>query len=290
MTLKLKFNLAMLAAFAVGFALAAAFFLQLAVAQAREEVLREASIMMGAASAARTYTVEEIRPLLAEQSKLRFLPHTVPSWAAQTEMRNLQAQLPNYVYKEASLNPTNPADRATDWEADIIGEFTRDQGLTEFVSSRDSATGPTLSLSKPIRLKDPACLTCHSTPSAAPATMIDLYGTANGFGWKMDEVVGIQVVTVPLQVALDRAYRTLGLYLAGLAGVFLVVLILLNILLSTLIVRPVRRMSAIADEISTGNMNAPEIEPKGRDEIASLGTSFNRMRRSLENAMKLLEG
>jgi protein-histidine pros-kinase len=289
MTLKLKFNLAMLAAFAVGFALAAAFFLQLAVAQAREEVLREAAIMMGAASAARTYTVEEIRPLLAEQSKLRFLPHTVPSWAAQTEMRNLQEQLPSYVYKEASLNPTNPADRASDWEADIIGEFTRNQGLTEFVSTRDSATGPTLSLSKPIRLKDPACLTCHSTPSAAPATMIDLYGTANGFGWKMDEVVGIQVVTVPLQVALDRAYRTLGLYLAGLAGVFLVVLILLNILLSTLIVRPVRRMSAIADEISTGNMNAPEIEPKGRDEIASLGTSFNRMRRSLENAMKLLE-
>jgi protein-histidine pros-kinase len=289
MTLKLKFNLAMLAAFAVGFALAAAFFLQLAVAQAREEVLREAAIMMGAASAARTYTVEEIRPLLAEQSKLRFLPHTVPSWAAQTEMRNLQEQLPSYVYKEASLNPTNPADRATDWEADIIGEFTRDQGLTEFVSSRDSAIGPTLSLSKPIRLKDPACLTCHSTPSAAPATMIDLYGSSNGFGWKMDEVVGIQVVTVPLQVALDRAYRTLGLYLAGLAGVFLVVLILLNILLSTLIVRPVRRMSAIADEISTGNMNAPEIEPKGRDEIASLGTSFNRMRRSLENAMKLLE-
>ena len=289
MTLKLKFNLAMLAAFAVGFALAAAFFHQLAVAQAREEVLREASIMMGAASAARTYTVQEIRPLLAEQSKLRFLPHTVPSWAAQTEMRNLQEQLPNYVYKEASLNPTNPADRATDWEADIIGEFTRNQGLTEFVSTRNSATGPTLSLSKPIRLKDPACLTCHSTPSAAPATMIDLYGTANGFGWKMDEVVGIQVVTVPLQVALDRAYRTLGLYLAGLGGVFLVVLILLNILLSTLIVRPVRRMSAIADEISTGNMNAPEIEPKGRDEIASLGTSFNRMRRSLENAMKLLE-
>jgi protein-histidine pros-kinase len=290
MTLKLKFNLAMLAAFAVGFALAAAFFHQLAVAQAREEVLREASIMMGAASAARTYTVEEIRPLLAEQSKLRFLPHTVPSWAAQTEMRNLQEQLPNYVYKEASLNPTNPADRATDWEADIIGEFTRNQGLTEFVSTRNSATGPTLSLSKPIRLKDPACLTCHSTPSAAPTTMIDLYGTANGFGWKMDEVVGIQVVTMPLQVALDRAYRTLGLYLAGLAGVFLVVLILLNILLSTLIVRPVRRMSAIADEISTGNMSAPEIEPKGSDEIASLGTSFNRMRRSLENAMKLLEG
>jgi protein-histidine pros-kinase len=289
MSLKLKFNLAMLAALAIGLAVAAVFFYQLAVSQAREEVVREASILMNAASATRTYTVREIRPLLAEQSKLRFLPHTVPSWAAQMKMRYLEKQLPNYVYKEASLNPTNPADRATDWEADIIGEFTRNEELGEFVSTRESAFGPTLSLSRPIRLKDKGCLVCHSTPSAAPATMIDLYGSSNGFGWELGEVVGIQVVTVPLQVALDRAYEILTLYLGSLAGVFLLVLILLNVLLSTLIVKPVRRMSAIADEISTGNMSAPEIEPKGNDEIASLGTSFNRMRRSLENAMKLLE-
>lgn len=290
MSLKTKFNLAMLAAFLVGLSLAAALLYSVTNADARREVLREASIIINAAAASRVYTVEEIKPLLEEQSKLRFLPHTVPSWAAQTNMRTLQKQLPNYTYKEASLNPTNPADRATDWEGDIIGEFTRNPDLNEFVSTRDSALGPTLTFSRPIRLKDPACLTCHSTPAAAPATMLDLYGSANGFGWKLNEVVGVQIVTVPLQVALDRANQTLKLYLGGLAGVFLVVIVLLNILLTTLIVRPVRRMSVIADEISTGNMSAPEIEPKGRDEIASLAASFNRMRRSLENAMKLLEG
>lgn len=100
----------------------------------------------------------------------------------------------------------------------------------------------------------------------------------------------MQVMTVPLQIALDRANTTLKLTLGGLAVVFLVVIALLNVLLATLIVRPVRRMSLVADEISTGNMSAQEIEPKGHDEIASLGTSFNRMRRSLENAMKMLEG
>ena len=290
MSLKTKFNLAMLAAFLVGLSLAAAFLYGVANADARREVLREASLVMGAAAAVRTYTVSEITPLLGEQSKLRFLPHTVPSWAAQTNMRNLEKVLPSYTYKEASLNPTNPADRATDWEADIIGEFSRNGDLAEFVSTRDSALGPTLSFSKPIRLKDPACLTCHSTPAAAPATMIDLYGSGNGFGWKLNDVVGVQIVTVPLQVALDRANKTMQIYLGGLSVVFLVVIVLLNILLTTMIVRPVRRMSVIADEISTGNMSAPEIEPKGRDEIASLAASFNRMRRSLENAMKLLEG
>lgn len=290
MSLKTKFNLATLAAFLVGLSLAAALLYGVANADARREVLREAALVMGAAAAVRTYTVSEITPLLGEQSKLRFLPHTVPSWAAQTNMRTLEKQLPSYAYKEASLNPTNPADRATDWEADIIAEFTRNPELTELVSTRDSALGPTLSYSKPIRLKDPACLTCHSTPAAAPATMIDLYGSGNGFGWKLNDVVGVQVVTVPLQVALDRAGNTLKIYLGGLALVFVVVIVLLNVLLTTMIVRPVRQMSVIADEISTGNMNAPEIEPKGRDEIASLASSFNRMRRSLENAMKLLEG
>jgi protein-histidine pros-kinase len=120
--------------------------------------------------------------------------------------------------------------------------------------------------------------------------MLDLYGTANGFGWKLNDVVAVQVITVPLRVAIEQANKTLILYLGGLAGVFLVVIVLLNILLTTLIVRPVRRMSVVADEISTGNMEAPEIAPTGRDEIASLATSFNRMRRSLEKALKLLEG
>ena len=289
MSLKIKFNLAMLGAFLVGILLAAVLLYRTAHDEARREVLREASLMMSAALAIRSYTVEEITPLLAEQSSLRFLPHTVPSWAAQTNMRKLLDQFPGYTYKEAALNPTNPADRATDWEADIIGAFARDESLNELVSTRESALGPTLSLSKPIRLTNPACLRCHSTPAEAPATLIDLYGEANGFGWKLNEVVGSQIVTVPLQVALDRANAMLKLTLGGLAVVFLIVMVLLNVLLSTLIVRPVRKMSVIADEISTGNMNAPEIEPSGRDEIASLGTSFNRMRRSLENAMSMLE-
>jgi HAMP domain-containing protein len=290
MGLKTKFNLALIAVFLTGLALAAALLYEQVNADARRSVLQEASLLMSAASATRTYTATEITPLLAGQSKVRFLPHTVPSWAAQTQMRTLVKLMPSYTYKEASMNPTNPADRATDWEADIIGELSRNGSLTEFVSTRDSATGPTLSLSKPIRLKDPACLTCHSTPAAAPATMIDLYGSANGFGWKLGDVVGIQVVTVPLQVALDRANRSLAWYLGSLAAVFLASMLLLNVLLTTMILRPVRRMSAIADEISLGNLEAPEIEPKGRDEIASLGKSFNRMRRSLENAMKLLGG
>jgi protein-histidine pros-kinase len=74
-----------------------------------------------------------------------------------------------------------------------------------------------------------------------------------------------------------------------LAGVFVVMMILLNVLLNFFIVRPLRRISTVASEVSLGNLDAPEVVPKGSGEIASLADSFNRMRRSLENALKLLE-
>ena len=221
---------------------------------------------------------------------MRFLPHTVPSWAAQTNLRALAAQFPDYTYKEAALNPTNPADRA-----DRLGKRhhrrVRSQAIAHRISPARATrpAGPILSISRPIRITDKDCLTCHSTPSAAPASMIDLYGTANGFGWKLGDVIGAQIVSVPMQVALDRANEAFKIYLVALVAVFAVTIVLLNLLLHFVIVRPIRRMSAIASEVSLGNMDAPEFAERGRDEIASLAGSFNRMRRSLANAMKLLE-
>ncbi len=289
MGLKAKFNLVMLLAFLAGLVLAAGLSWQIVHDNARREVIQQAQVMMAEASAIRDYPDKEIAPLLADQIKVRFLPQTIPFFAAQTNMRALGAQFPDYAYKEAALNPTNPADRATDWESAIIGHFAQNPTLTEFISTRDSPTGPILSISRPIRVTDKDCLSCHSTPSAAPASMIDLYGTANGFGWKLGDTVGAQIVSVPMRVALDRATEAFKVSMLALVAVFAVTIVLLNLLLHFVIVKPIRRMSAIASEISLGNMDAPEFAERGRDEIASLAAAFNRMRRSLVNAMKLLE-
>lgn len=288
MGLRAKFNLVLLGAFVVGLALAGTLTYRIVNANARGEVEHEAAIMITAASAIRDYTAKEIKPLLADQLKVRFLPHVVSSWAAQTNLRAVSAQFPAYTYKEAALNPTNPADRATDWESDIIAQFQREPALKEFTSVRDTPGGPMLSVSRPIRITDPECLSCHSTPAAAPATMIDLYGSNNGFGWKLNDTIGAQIVTVPMQVALDRANQLFMVVFGGLAAVFLITLLLLNLVLHFMIIRPIRQMSAIASEVSLGNANAPEFSEQGSDEIASLGQSFNRMRRSLTNAMQLL--
>ena len=288
MGLKTKFNLVLLIAFFVGLSLAAAFSYAVARDNARREVLQEAAIMMGQASAISNFTDREIAPLLAEQQKLRFAPQGIPFFVAQTNFRELQKQFPDYSYREPALNPMNPEDRPTDWQADIIDVFAHDPTLTEFVSERTAATGPVLLVSRPIRVTDKSCLGCHSVPSAAPKAMVDLYGTANGFGWKVGDLVGAQIVSVPMRLALNRANHIFVVFLAGLTVVFAVTAVLLNLMLQYMVVRRVQHISHTANEVSLGAMSAPEIAVRGSDEIAILAGSFNRMRRSLESALKLL--
>lgn len=290
MTLRVKFNLVLLLAFLVGLGIAAAIGWNIVQRQARGEVLQEAGIMMAQADAVSDYTATEIEPLLVDQEKLRFLPQSVPFFAAEANLRALSKAFPAYSFKNAALNPTNPADKASPWEAAIIDEFRQNPTLTEFVSTRQTPAGPILSLSKPLRIDNKDCLVCHSTPEAAPPAMVDLYGRSNGFGWMLGSVQGAQIVSVPMGVALARGRDLFVTFLLALAAAFAVTFLLLNLLLHLVVVRRVKRMAALAGEVSLGNNDAPEFEAGGGDEIASLGQSFNRMRRSLASAMKLLGG
>jgi HAMP domain-containing protein len=285
--LQTKFNLALFAAFVIGLAMAAGFAFKIAGDTARRDVLHEAALMASEGEGASRYTDQEVAPLLSKEGTA-FAPQSIPFLAAQDQFRRVQKDWPDYSYKDAALNPTDPADKAADWEAALINRFRTDAALKRIISQRDTANGPVLSLSKPIRITDLSCLQCHSTPDKAPPGMIALYGSANGFGWKPNEVVGAQIVSVPMSVALAKANRSFLFFLGGLTIVFLVMLVALNVLLRLMVVRPAREIAHMADEVSLGKSDVPEYVPKGKDEIASLAESFNRMRRSLANAMKLL--
>jgi protein-histidine pros-kinase len=288
MGLRLKFNLVLIVVFLAGFAAAGLVSRQLLQENARDEVVRDARLMLEAAVSMRTYTVDQIRPHLIKQLEEVFLPQTVPAYAATETINTLRKKYAEYSYKEATLNPTNPRNRPADWEADIVNRFRNYPDVKEIVSERQSSTGRSLFIAKPIQISNAACLQCHSTAAAAPPTMIKIYGEANGFGWKHNEIVGAQVVTVPMEVPLAKAERAFHTFMGSLAAVFVAVFLVLNIMLSWMIVRPIRKMSESADKISTGDFGEPEFKEKGKDEVAVLGSSFNRMRRSLEKAMQMI--
>ncbi|MBI1944432.1 MAG: DUF3365 domain-containing protein [Deltaproteobacteria bacterium] len=285
----MKFNAALLFTFAVGLALAAWLSNRVLKDNAREEVLQEARIMVESALSARAYTAQHIKPLLAEQMTEKFLPETVSAYAASQIFLSLRAKYPDYTYKEAALNPRNPTNRASDWEADLVNEFRNHPDRRELVVVRDTPTGQMMHLAKPLTVDDSGCLSCHSTPEQAPKPMLALYGTANGFGWQLGEVVAAQVVTVPLSVPMARARDALTTFVLLLAGVFALLLVLLNVLLHFTVIQPVVRMANIATDVSMGKDDVADYVLQGGDEVASLSRSFHRMRVSLEKAMAMLD-
>jgi HAMP domain-containing protein len=289
MKLLVKFNLIFVLVMALGVAVSGWISRNLLQEQARQEVLSIGRLLMEGATAVRGYTSGQITKLLETQMKYEFLPQSVPSYSAVEVLNTLHKKYPEYAYKEATLNPTNPRDRAVGWEVDIVNAFRNDPELKEFVGQRETPTGRSLYISRPLRITNPACLQCHSSVEAAPKTMVEKYGPANGFGWQLNEVVGAQVVSVPMTLPLQRAEENFRLFVGSLVAVFVVVGIVLNLMIWFVVVRPVTRLSALADRVSQGDLNAPEFAAGGKDEIGVLAESFSRMRASVVQAMKMLD-
>ncbi|HEU4457715.1 MAG TPA: DUF3365 domain-containing protein [Methylibium sp.] len=291
MKLMLKFNLVFAAVFAVGLLATGSVTRGLLTRHAQDEVLQHARFMMEKATAVRAYTSSQIAPLLEAQMRNAFLPQSVPAYSATEVLGKLAKVYPDYSYKEATLNPTNPRDRAVEWEADLIAGFKKSGAGKEFVGERDTPSGRSLYVARPIRIADAACLRCHSTVDAAPAPMVARYGPANGFGWHEGEIVGAQLVSVPMAVPLARAKSAWLTFMALLTVVFAAIAVALNLLLWRFVVQPVAELSALADRVSRGDASAPAFSSAsdfGDDEISVLARSFVRMRKSLAQAMKML--
>jgi protein-histidine pros-kinase len=287
MSLLFRINAALGAVFLLAALLAGYVCWTMLEANAQREVLAEAGLMMDSAAAVRTYTANEILPLIAGNMKENFPPQSVPSYAATQNFLKFHEHHPEYEYKEATLNPTNPRDRAADWESDIIQRFRNDAHTQQVIGERDTPMGKSLYLARPIRAK-PECLVCHSVPAAAPQSLIARYGSDNGFGWQPNEVVAAQVVSVPFESAAANAGKEFRAFMILLIAVFASAFMVVNMLLYRLVVRPVRRIAQVADRVSLGDTSAEEFPPGGATEIASVTHSFERMRKSLEKALRLL--
>jgi protein-histidine pros-kinase len=285
--LRAKFNLLMLVVAIVGAGLFALAANPLLNAIAKDEMLQSSRIMMESAAGARKYTSEQIAPVLKPLIARQFYPQSVSAYAAKRNFDVIHAKFPDFSYREAALNPTNPQDRAVDWEADIINEFRAHPGKEEISVVRDTPTGPMLELARPL-VNKPACLECHSTPAAAPPSMIALYGSQNGFGWKPGEIIGAQVVSVPMSDSTLRAEHIRRLFVIPFAVFLVLLFVSVNLLLNLVVIRPIERMAKTAEAISMGEINTPEYQYRGSDQIGRLAASFNRMHRSLVEAFRML--
>ena len=116
------------------------------------------------------------------------------------------------------------------------------------------------------------------------------YGSDNGFGWNLGDVIGAQIVTIPMSVPIQEANRAWLQLLLFLIGVMIVAILALDAAVYWFVIRPLKLVSQTADRVSRGEKEMNPVRVRSKDEIATVvASSFNRMQVSLTKALKMVE-
>ncbi|GAA5159569.1 DUF3365 domain-containing protein [Viridibacterium curvum] len=291
MRIETRFGLIIAFCFLLGVSIAGYISYALESRQVREEVTQKAQVLLETALAVRGYTVDEIAPVVKEadaHNGANFRPQQVPSYAAQNAMRRLSKQFPDYNYRETSLNPTNINDRASDWEVGLIRAFQSDSELKELTGQRGNGDSESFYVTRPIRLTNPACLECHSTIDAAPKAMVAKYGGAGGFGWRLNDVVGIQVVEVPVAPARAKAINSFLVTIGSLTCVFILTAAIFLLLLRRHVTRPLEALTRSARDLSLSSDAADPASQSLNEEggqFSDLHAAIFRLKASVDGAV-----
>jgi HAMP domain-containing protein len=286
-----KLNLILLVVFLIIVVVNGIILSQILQKNAEQEITSKAALLIETMGSVRDYTSTQINPELAPrlETEDQFLPQTVPGYSAREVFENLRKreQYRDFFYKEATLNPTNLRDKADTFESEIVNQFRNQSTLKEQSGFRSLAGGDIFYVARPIAISNQTCLRCHSTPAAAPKSQLISYGSDNGFGWKLNEIVGAKIVSVPASKILADARRLQLLVIGILTAGCVIAIIILNLFLRISIVKPLTEMSQWSKALSTGN-TSDEFKHVAKDEIGILATSLNRLKVSLEMAMNML--
>jgi HAMP domain-containing protein len=258
---------------------------------AEQAIADRASMLMATMNSIRNYTSTQINPELSTRLETEqiFLPQTVPAYSAREVFEHLRSeeQYSQFFYKEATLNPTNVRDKADKFEAEIIQSF-KDRPSEQKQGFRSIPGGEIFYIAHPLKIEKESCLRCHSIPKVAPASLVASYGSDNGFGWKLNEIVGAQIISVPSSQVFNAANQLRYLVMSRVALFLLLAGVLLNLFLKITITDPLKKMSHATKQLSMGDMEM-EFEQKSNDEIGILAASLNRLKVSLKMAMEMLE-
>lgn len=259
--------------------------------RAQAEVVYRSQILTETMNSLRNFTGSRINPILMPlvDTQPTFVPEAIPSFAVREVFESLRKneEYRDFFYKDAILNPTNLRDKADEFETEIVERFQKDPELKNISGFRDSYGEQLFYTARPFSIKNATCLRCHSSPDVAPKSHVASYGTENGFGWKLNEILGTQIMYVPASQVFEDARRASLLFISIFVAIFAFVIWLINFLLKRSVLQPIKPLAQLAQKISSDEISAEEAQEfehkklnaivKRDDELGQLGRVFQRM-------------
>ncbi len=261
------------------------------VQRAKEEAKEKATMVLSFLDATRKYMKEVQKPIVTKiVGKDRFYPDLMSGFVASRNIfERFSKVLPAYKFKQATIDPLNPKNKADEKEIELIREFKKNPNLSIKEGNITKNGVRYFYIARPIRVESKKCLRCHGDPKDAPEDQVRMYGDKNGYHWEEGDTVASYIVYIPMQKALAKA-KSASVSLAGIGGALVLVTIaVIWFFLNKGVVGPLMFLSAKAEEISMGKdleKNLGEVAQK-KDEIGALAKAIDRLRLSILKIMKM---
>ena len=162
----------------------------------------------------------------------------------------------SFKYKNASIDATDIDYKANIWETKIINYFKENPKELQYSDIKSDAQGQFLILANPLIDKN--------------------------------NIIGAKIVSVYDHIYQNSTQGRLNELFMSLVFIFVIMVVVLNIFLHFIILKPILLMAIQSKAISQGQSSIDEIHIKGKNELTVIAQSFNRMQRSLKAAMLML--
>ncbi|MEL6604967.1 MAG: DUF3365 domain-containing protein [Cyanobacteria bacterium J06614_10] len=253
-----------------------------------QEVHNRTVLVSEFGKATQQYVATQIKPAIEAETDALVLEGMASFFATRSLFKQFNEALPEYVYRAPTLNPLNPENQADAFEADLIRRFQADRKLPELRGYRQQEGIERFYVARPMTVQS-SCLKCHGIPEDAPTEITDRYGTAQGYGWKVGDILSASMIYVPTddlrsgQATLHRTITTtFVLLMLALAGT---VYGLFEGLINRRVVSIGRALSQRAS-----SPNSPiRLNDKANDEVGILARQFNHMADALDRSYQILE-
>ncbi|MDJ1182798.1 c-type heme family protein [Roseofilum casamattae] len=253
-----------------------------------QEAQNRTELVLHFTQASQDYVTESLRPSVEQLGEDMPLEAISGAFATRKIVELFNTQFPEYIYKPATINPTNLIDRANEFEETIIERFRKNKKLEKITGYTVIDDEERFYLASPVRVFS-SCLRCHGNPDDAPRSIVQRYGRTNGFGWKVADIVGAITIYVPTADLRENFAATLN----NLWGTFIILTLVVSTILYFWFGRLVGSRLEHISEVMSKTANNPNqkfrIRDRADDEIGIMARSFNHMSDSLYSLYTKLE-
>lgn len=278
-----RFTLLLAVIFVGGIVATSIVLYQALLRRAEDEVATKSSLLLSTMNSVRTYTNGHVFPLLRPSSQPggQFFIESIPTYALNQVFDTLKTNptYAGYFYKDATLNPLNQRNRADPFETDLVQHFRAEPGMGELSGFRTFDSGTVFYVARPIAVKDPACLQCHTTPEQAPPDLVGRFGRTSGYGWQMNEIVATQIVYVPADEVVGQARQSFLWVIGIFAAIFALTALLINGMLRRGVIQPTMSIAEVAAGVEAEQYDTLGLTKiaQRHDELGQLARVFQRM-------------